>query len=282
MVEEESGEEEDKEDDEGTADERDIWQVTNVTEEDVETTEGESVDFLVDLLDLVRWRIESRPALGQNTSWVIVGYSRWRFIRTRSLVNCLSFLRNERVVPDGFKSLYESFRTVETESKGVEQGTRSKTGEGRVTHHLGRPTHTRDKRSVTIPTVSVKPSSCVLDFTGHSVVVLFSSTHKHTDRHTLSLTHTLLVCVFFFLSWSMYLKVCVWKKNSSSHFWKREFLSSKTPRRSFFCFTEVSMKNTMPSRWLLENTRLALSQPNYAPTSLLWHDDRDESSLCST
>ncbi len=55
--------------------------------------------------------VESRSALDQNTSWVIVGYPRWRFFRTRSLVNCLSFLRNEQVLPDGFKSLYERFRT---------------------------------------------------------------------------------------------------------------------------------------------------------------------------
>ncbi len=54
------------------------------------------------------WCVKS---LDQNTSWVIVGYPRWRFIRTRSLVNCLSFLRNEQVVPDGFESLYERFRT---------------------------------------------------------------------------------------------------------------------------------------------------------------------------
>ena len=61
--------------------------------------------------------VESRSALDQNTSWVIVGYPRWRFIQTRSLVNylslvnCLSFLRNEQVVPDGFESLYERFTT---------------------------------------------------------------------------------------------------------------------------------------------------------------------------
>ena len=42
-----------QEDDEGTADEREIWQVTDVTEEDFETTEGEGVDFLGELLELV-------------------------------------------------------------------------------------------------------------------------------------------------------------------------------------------------------------------------------------
>jgi hypothetical protein len=38
IVDSESGEEEDKEDDDGVADEKDIWEVTHVTEEDFETT----------------------------------------------------------------------------------------------------------------------------------------------------------------------------------------------------------------------------------------------------
>jgi hypothetical protein len=32
--------------------EREIWEVTHVSEEDLETTEGEGVDFLTELLDL--------------------------------------------------------------------------------------------------------------------------------------------------------------------------------------------------------------------------------------
>ena len=40
-----SGEEEDTEDDEGAGDERDIWSVSHVTEEDFETTEGELEDL---------------------------------------------------------------------------------------------------------------------------------------------------------------------------------------------------------------------------------------------
>ncbi len=40
----ESGEEQEQEDDEVTADEREIWQVTDVTEEQLDTTEGEEVD----------------------------------------------------------------------------------------------------------------------------------------------------------------------------------------------------------------------------------------------
>ena len=37
----------------GFQDDREIWEVTNVCEEDLETTEGEGVDFLTELLDLV-------------------------------------------------------------------------------------------------------------------------------------------------------------------------------------------------------------------------------------
>jgi hypothetical protein len=36
---------EDQEDDEGAADEREVCQVTDVTEEDIEMTEGETVDL---------------------------------------------------------------------------------------------------------------------------------------------------------------------------------------------------------------------------------------------
>jgi hypothetical protein len=49
IVDNDAGEEQDKEDDEGTADERDIWKVSHVTEEDFETTEGE-------VQDLYSWR----------------------------------------------------------------------------------------------------------------------------------------------------------------------------------------------------------------------------------
>ena len=49
------GEEEDMEDDEGAQDEREIWQVTHVSEEELETTEGEGVDVIVQLLELPRW-----------------------------------------------------------------------------------------------------------------------------------------------------------------------------------------------------------------------------------
>jgi hypothetical protein len=36
------------EDDEGVQDEREIWEVTHVSEQDLETTEGEGVDLLVE------------------------------------------------------------------------------------------------------------------------------------------------------------------------------------------------------------------------------------------
>ena len=44
---------EEQEDHEGDADEREIWQVTDVTEEDFETTEGESVDLYDKLMEMV-------------------------------------------------------------------------------------------------------------------------------------------------------------------------------------------------------------------------------------
>jgi hypothetical protein len=46
IVDNDTGEEEDKKDDEGTAGERDIWEVAHVTEQDFETTEGETEDYM--------------------------------------------------------------------------------------------------------------------------------------------------------------------------------------------------------------------------------------------
>jgi hypothetical protein len=45
--------EEDLEDDEGSQGEREIWEVTHVSDQELQTTEGEGVDFPVELLDLV-------------------------------------------------------------------------------------------------------------------------------------------------------------------------------------------------------------------------------------
>jgi hypothetical protein len=42
---------------EGAAHEREIWQVTDVTEEDFETTEGESVDLCDKLMTMAGWTV---------------------------------------------------------------------------------------------------------------------------------------------------------------------------------------------------------------------------------
>ena len=55
ITQDDTTDEEDLEDDEGFQDERDIWEVTHVTEQELETTEGEGVDLLYELLDLVGW-----------------------------------------------------------------------------------------------------------------------------------------------------------------------------------------------------------------------------------
>ena len=55
IVEDDPGEEEDIEDDEGVQDEREICQTTHVSEEELEATEGEGVDLLAQLLELVGW-----------------------------------------------------------------------------------------------------------------------------------------------------------------------------------------------------------------------------------
>jgi hypothetical protein len=47
-----SVDEEDMTDDDGFQDDREIWEVTHVCEQDLETTEGEGVDFLAELLEL--------------------------------------------------------------------------------------------------------------------------------------------------------------------------------------------------------------------------------------
>ena len=55
-----SGEEEDKEDDEGNAYERDIWEVTHVTEEDFETTDGEVEDLYEKLMEMTGWTVTDK------------------------------------------------------------------------------------------------------------------------------------------------------------------------------------------------------------------------------
>ena len=52
ITEDDTVDEEDWEDDEGVQDEREIWEVTHVSEQDLETTEDEGVDLLAELLEL--------------------------------------------------------------------------------------------------------------------------------------------------------------------------------------------------------------------------------------
>ena len=52
---EELGDGEGMVDDDCFPDDREVWEVTHVREEDVETTEGEGVDFLAELLELEGW-----------------------------------------------------------------------------------------------------------------------------------------------------------------------------------------------------------------------------------
>ena len=42
-------------DDDGFPDDREVWEVTHVCEKELETTEGEGVDLLAELLELEGW-----------------------------------------------------------------------------------------------------------------------------------------------------------------------------------------------------------------------------------
>ena len=66
IVENETGEEEDTEDDEGTGGERDIWSVVHVTEEDFETTEGEGQDLYGKLMEMVGWNVTDKENEKEN------------------------------------------------------------------------------------------------------------------------------------------------------------------------------------------------------------------------
>ena len=55
IAQDESVDEGDMVDDDGFQDDREIWEVTHVREEELETNESEGVDFLGELLDLVGW-----------------------------------------------------------------------------------------------------------------------------------------------------------------------------------------------------------------------------------
>jgi hypothetical protein len=54
---EELGDGEGMVDDDCFPDDREVWEVTHGREEDVETTEGEGVDFLGELLELSGWTL---------------------------------------------------------------------------------------------------------------------------------------------------------------------------------------------------------------------------------
>ena len=58
LVEEDLGEDEDKGDDEDPVDDRDTCLVTDVTEEDFETTEGEVVDSYDKLMKMEGWKVK--------------------------------------------------------------------------------------------------------------------------------------------------------------------------------------------------------------------------------
>ena len=53
-------EDKDKEDDECAGDERDIWEVTHVTEEDFERTEGEAENLYDKLMEMAGWKVTDK------------------------------------------------------------------------------------------------------------------------------------------------------------------------------------------------------------------------------
>ncbi len=53
-------EDKDKEDDEGAGDERDIWEVTHVTEEDFERTEGEEENLYDKFMEMAGWKVTDK------------------------------------------------------------------------------------------------------------------------------------------------------------------------------------------------------------------------------
>ncbi len=58
ITQDESVDEEDMVDDDGFQTDREIWEVTHVSEEDFETTDREGVDFLSELLELAGWPLK--------------------------------------------------------------------------------------------------------------------------------------------------------------------------------------------------------------------------------
>ena len=70
IVENEVGEEEDREDDEGAGDERDIWEVAHVTEEDFEATEGKSEDLYDKLMEMTGWKVTDKEKENVFSEWL--------------------------------------------------------------------------------------------------------------------------------------------------------------------------------------------------------------------
>ena len=76
IVENETGEEENSEDDEGGGDEREIWSVTHVTEEDFKTTEGESEDLYDKLREMVGCKVAENE--NENEKDSILVWQSWQ------------------------------------------------------------------------------------------------------------------------------------------------------------------------------------------------------------
>ena len=71
IVENETREEEDTEDGEGVGDEREIWEVSHVTEEDFETNEGESEDLYDKLMEMTGWKVTDNENENENDSILV-------------------------------------------------------------------------------------------------------------------------------------------------------------------------------------------------------------------
>ena len=97
IVEDETGEGQDKEDDEGVADEREIWQVTDVTEEELGTTEGEEVDLLTTLLELEGLEVEDKEKK-KDLDWWFVDKLSWTWPSLFFINGCWTFSHNDTCI----------------------------------------------------------------------------------------------------------------------------------------------------------------------------------------
>ncbi len=143
--------------------------------------------------------VESRSALDQNTSWVYRRIPPVKIYSNQEFSQLPEFLRNEQVVPDGFKKkvctkvledLHEvlGFFSIENlvinnlkrerpRAKDVELN--KQTRRRKSSSPSWKATRARNKRAVTIPTLWVKPSSCARGFHRPVIVICFlNSAHK--------------------------------------------------------------------------------------------------------